>query len=209
MISNAYAAFADLRVIDGDTIIVDGDKVRLEGIDAPEMKQTCLNSNRKNYKCGSQARNALKAMLLSNNLKSFKCNVSGKDRYDRLIGECFIDQVNINEWMVRQGWAMAYLQYSKKYVEQEKSARAEKIGIWQGDFIKPWDWRRGKRLSDNSGAAKNDCKIKGNISSSGEKIYHLPSGQYYERTKINSSKGELWFCSEDEARASGWRKSKR
>tara|TARA_Y100001970_G_scaffold229119_1_gene284119 strand:- start:615 stop:839 length:225 start_codon:yes stop_codon:yes gene_type:complete len=73
----------------------------------------------------------------------------------------------------------------------------------------PWDWRRGKRLESNENSQNGDCKIKGNISSNGEKIFHLPGGTNYSRTKISKEKGELWFCSVAEAIDAGWRKSKR
>ena len=74
--------------------------------------------------------------------------------------------------------------------------------------MKPWEWRRGKRIVANDNAV-GQCRIKGNISRSGERIYHIPGGQYYDRTKINPSKSERWFCSEAEAIAAGWRRSKR
>ena len=85
---------------------------------------------------------------------------------------------------------------------------AARRGIWAGEFVKPWEWRRGKRLAANDNAV-GQCRIKGNISRSGERIYHVPGGQYYDRTKINPSKGEQWFCSEAEAIAAGWRRLKR
>ena len=75
-------------------------------------------------------------------------------------------------------------------------------------FVEPWKWRQGVRLSSEVISTQEGCSIKGNISSSGEKIYHVPGGQYYTRTKINQSKGEKWFCSEQEAKFAGWRKSK-
>ena len=82
----------------------------------------------------------------------------------------------------------------------EKTARKAKKGLWHGDFIKPWDWRKGKRLVATSSTNTNKCKIKGNISSSG-KIYHTQKSNCYTKTKINTSKGECWFCTEVEARA--------
>ena len=82
----------------------------------------------------------------------------------------------------------------------------KKIGIWEGEFVKPWDWRRGVRIYE---AQNVDCKIKGNISSNGEKIYHVPNSKNYLKTKISTSKGERWFCSEKDAQASGWRKPKK
>ena len=135
------------------------------------------------------------------------CEGDTRDRYGRLIGTCFYNKRNINEWMVENGWALAYRYYSKRYVVNEDRAKENKRGIWRGEFVYPWDWRKGSRL--NKETLKSDCSIKGNISSSGERIYHVPGGAYYSRTKITKSKGERYFCTEDEARNSGWRKSKR
>ena len=84
----------------------------------------------------------------TNKLKSkingqiIKCNINGKDRYDRFIAECFKGITNLNSWMVRKGYAVAYIKYSKKYVAQEKSAKKNKLGLWKGTFEKPWDWRK-------------------------------------------------------------------
>ena len=83
--------------------------------------------------------------------------------------------------------------------EGEDVARAGKLGMWRGEFVKPWDWRRGIRLqsgpaTSNKTSAASGCKIKGNISKSG-RIYHVPGNRWYDRTKIDVAKGEKWFCS--------------
>ena len=88
-------------------------------------------------------------------------------------------------------------------------AKLEKRGMWTGRFIEPWKWRKGVRLNLEDKPLAEGCLIKGNISSRGEKIYHLPSGQHYHETKISKFKGEKWFCSEHEAKTAGWRKSKK
>ena len=108
-----------------------------------------------------------------------------------------------------QGLALAYRRYSTAYAGQERSAKAARRGLWRGDFVAPWDWRRGKRLAAAPTARTGACRIKGNISRSGKRIYHVPGGQYYDRTRIDTSRGERWFCSEAEARAAGWRRAKR
>lgn len=99
------------------------------------------------------------------------------------------------------GWALAYQEYSTDYVEQETAARVAGAGIWRGQFVPPWDWRRGERLLSESANdnAPGQCLIKGNISGSGERIYHVPGGRYYDQTRIDPSKGEQWFCTEAEA----------
>ncbi|MBM3359650.1 MAG: thermonuclease family protein, partial [Betaproteobacteria bacterium] len=85
------------------------------------------------------------------------------------------------EAMVREGWALAYRQYSTDYVDEEAQAEAEGAGMWAGTFVAPWDFRHG--TDGAAPAAQGECIIKGNISSSGERIYHVPGGQYYNRTK--------------------------
>ena len=103
---------------------------------------------------------------------------------------------------------MAYRRYSNEFVGEEIEAKKKKVGIWSGTFIEPWKWRKGTRLSSEKILIRVGCPIKGNISSGGEKIYHVPGGQYYAGTKITETKGEKWFCSEKEALSLGWRKSK-
>ena len=114
---------------------------------------------------------------------------------------------------VSQGLALAYRRYSRDYVGEEASARNGRLGMWRGDFIPPWDWRRGERLAGNRSAAKSaagsGCRIKGNIGRDGSRIYHVPGGQFYDRTRIDTSRGERWFCTEVEARGAGWRRSRR
>ena len=106
----------------------------------------------------------------------------------------------------------AYRRYSTQYVAEETVAKVAKRGMWRGAVVAPWEWRKGKRLvgTRNSGhtAASRQgggrCTVKGNIGKSGTRIYHVPGGQFYDRTRIDASKGERWFCTEAEARAAGW-----
>ena len=200
---------AELRVIDGDTIIVDNKKVRLFGIDAPEKAQLCKDSRGNNYKCGILASKKLNDLIFSSSTKTVNCKNIDKDQYGRLISNCWVDEIFINSWMVRNGWALAYKKYSKEFIKEEDEAKIEKSGLWNGQFVEPWNWRKGIRIVKEEVETSNECLIKGNISSSGEKIYHIPGGQYYSRTKISKNKGEKWFCSEKDANKLGWRKSKR
>ena len=200
---------AEVRVIDGDTIFLDNKKVRLFGIDAPEKAQLCQDSNGNNYKCGIVASEKLNELIFSSSNKTVNCDNIDKDQYGRSISNCWVNEIFINSWMVRNGWALAYKRYSKEFIKEETEAKIEKLGVWNGQFVEPWEWRKGIRLNSEKMSSNTDCQIKGNISSSGERIYHVPGGQYYNRTKITMSKGEKWFCSEDEALASGWRRSLR
>ena len=135
------------KVIDGDTINIKNNKIRLFGIDAPERKQQCQKpwlsisflTFKKNYQCGKISTNILKNKI---NNKFIICKSTNKDRYNRFIAECYKDKKNINRWMVLNGYAVAYRKYSKKFVSQENLAKKEKLGLWAGTFEMPWDWRK-------------------------------------------------------------------
>ncbi len=135
----------DIRIIDGDTIRLGKVKVRLHGIDAPETDQTCRNARGEAYPCGKRAT----SVLVLRAAAGVSCEPAGdeQDRYGRMIATCFaVDGTNINAYMVRSGYALAYRKYSEKYVSQEGEARAGRRGMHRGAFVAPWDWRRGKRL---------------------------------------------------------------
>ena len=212
ILAGASAAHADVtgkpRVIDGDTIEIAGERIRLHGIDAPEAKQTCTDKDGKEWRCGQDATFAL-ANLIGDHW--ITCWGDNRDRYGRLIAVCYAGDHDLNAKMVLQGWALAYRRYSTDYVPEEAEAKAARQGLWRGMFTPPWDWRRGQRSTPQASAQgqSSRCPIKGNISRSGERIYHVPGGQYYDRTKVSQGKGERWFCSEEEARAAGWRRTRR
>jgi endonuclease YncB( thermonuclease family) len=188
-------------VTDGDTIKISNSKIRIHGIDAPESKQTCKLPD-ETIRCGALATEAMKKLVNGNKVN---CQQTDTDRYGRVVAICRANGVDVGQRLVQTGWAVAYRRYSTRYVADEDAARAGKLGMWQGEFVKPWDWRRGVRLQLSSAASdKTGCLIKGNISKSG-KIYHVPGSRWYDRTKIDESKGEKWFCSADEAEQAGWR----
>jgi endonuclease YncB( thermonuclease family) len=129
-------------VIDGDTLEIHGQRIRLFGIDAPESLQTCMKGG-KSWRCGTDA-----AFALSNKIgrKPISCETKDKpDRYGRMIAVCRLGDEDLNAWMVRRGWAMAYQQYSKAYVEDEATAREARRGIWASEFTPPWEWRKQDR----------------------------------------------------------------
>ena len=126
-------------IIDGDTVKILNKRIRFHGIDTPEKKQTCIK-NSKEYSCGEEATNALKRKIGG---KSINCKVEDKlDRYKRYIGVCFLENVNLNKWMVRNGYAVAYRRYSKDYIEDENYAKKNKIGLWSSYFILPEKCRK-------------------------------------------------------------------
>ena len=129
-------------ITDGDTIKINNIKIRLYGIDTPEKKQTCLNENHKKYFCGKEATNYLKKLIKN---KTIYCLKKDLDQYGRIIGVCFDNNININAKMVESGWALAYRKFSIDYIKLEEKAQNNKLGLWSGDFIEPWKWRRGNR----------------------------------------------------------------
>jgi endonuclease YncB( thermonuclease family) len=209
------------RIVDGDTLVVDDVKIRLEGIDAPETDQICLDEHAAKWTCGIAARNGVVEHVGG---RSIDCAPSGPDRYGRTLATCSIGGENLNAWIVRQGWALAFLRYSKSYVADEAAAREAQRGLWSGAFIAPWDWRHHSceatvygalavpitartQLCAAASAAEApspDCVIKGNVSRKGECIYHLPGSHAYSEVKMNRP-GKRWFCTEDEAKAAGCR----
>ncbi len=130
-------------VIDGDTIEMRGERIRLGGIDAPESGQFCEDVNGKRWRCGQKSALFLDALV---NQQTIRCEVTGVDRYARKIATCFVTDLNINSAMVYSGHALAYRRYSNRYIPQEDFARQTFVGIWKGRFIFPWDWRKGERL---------------------------------------------------------------
>ena len=139
-------ASADLSgtalIVDGDTITISGNKIRLHGIDTPEKDQVCRDAG-VIWKCGDEATEALREWT---DTKEVRCVGEDKDKYGILIAECFVDGYSLNARLVSEGWALAYRRYSKKYIPQEDEAKAAKKGMWIGEFVAPWDWRRGERL---------------------------------------------------------------
>ena len=136
------------NVTDGDTIKINDQKIRLFGIDAPETKQFCkevylsflIFNFKRDYKCGEKSTSALKKKIKN---KKIRCLVQDKkDRYRRNIGICYLKKQDINSWLVKNGYAIAYRRYSKKYIIDEQFAEDNKLGIWQGTFMEPEKWRR-------------------------------------------------------------------
>jgi endonuclease YncB( thermonuclease family) len=198
-------------VIDGDTLDIHGERIRLNGVDAPESAQICKDAKERSYRCGATTAKALAKFLEEAN--PTRCEFVTRDRYGRFVGDCYrADDNNVARFLVRNGLALDYVQHSKgKYAKEESRAKADRLGLWRGTFTPPWQWRAEQRskIGISGSLPPSDCKIKGNISRKGARIYHLPQQQDYNDTRINERNGERWFCSEEEAKAAGWQPSKR
>lgn len=134
------------RVVDGDTLEIDNTKIRLAGIDAPESGQVCGSAGASVY-CGQQATYELEAFIDRDRVD---CIASGSDRYRRLLAVCSVRGENINQWLVSNGWALAYRKYSNSYVQAETEAQDNGLGIWKYEFIEPWNWRSAQRTYDRA-----------------------------------------------------------
>ena len=131
----------DLRVVDGDTIHLNGEKIRFTGIDTPELKQTCIKEGVINP-CGVTAKEILIEKISDNQVE---CISEGRDRYKRTLAECFVNDESLSSYLVRSGYAFAYRRYSKKFIPDENYAKANQIGMWSMDFDYPWDYRKSKK----------------------------------------------------------------
>jgi len=128
----------DLRVVDGDTIHLNGEKIRFTGIDTPELKQTCIKEG-VIEPCGVTAKEFLIEKIGNNKVN---CISQGKDQYKRTLAECFVNGESLSSYLVRSGYGFAYRRYSKKFIPDEDYAKANKIGMWSMDFQYPWDYRK-------------------------------------------------------------------
>jgi endonuclease YncB( thermonuclease family) len=207
--SAAAAPFSGIgKAIDGDSLTVDAKEVRLHGIDAPEFNQTCKKAAL-NWACGSEAYDRLSRLVTG---KEVRCTEIGKDQYGRTLGRCTVGAVDVNRTMVTTGYAVAFRRYSMEYISAEESAKAGKRGIWAGTFEMPSNVRHAEEapvaaperpVTPKPQRVTGGCNIKGNHSRRGDWIYHLPGMPYYDKTVP-----ERMFCSEAEARAEGFRKSR-
>jgi endonuclease YncB( thermonuclease family) len=203
---------------DGDSFKVNGQRVRLFGIDAPEFDQTCQRAG-SDWQCGQAATEALSKLVVG---KDVRCLAAGTDQYDRILARCTVGALDVNRFMVANGFAVAFRRYSNDYVGAEETAKANRRGIWAGTFTMPSEVRadRASRPASVSGRREESrlkpfvrsratasetnygCRIKGNRNRRGQWIYHLPGMPYYDRTRA-----EDIFCSEADARAAGYRRA--
>ena len=153
--AHAQTLSGPARVVDGDTLEVQGQKVRLHGIDAPEIRQVCQRAEWNGHcqciedtawACGASARRHLEELIAR---RPVTCTQTDTDRYGRMVARCFVGHphthIDLGGWMVRQGHAVAYVKYSRDYLPQEAIARGARLGLWSGTFVPPAAWRKGRR----------------------------------------------------------------
>lgn len=192
------------RVVDGDTFSVGAEPVRLWGVDAPEGRQVCQNAQGEGYACGDVARDQLVGLI---GRRAVRCEVRDRDPYGRAVARCLAGSTDLGEAMVRAGWAVDYVQFSRgAYTSAEAEARQARRGLWAGRFETPSTWRSDARQARPApaGPPQSGCVIKGNINAKGRRIFHVPGQEDYAATRIDTSKGERWFCSAADAQSAGW-----
>jgi endonuclease YncB( thermonuclease family) len=222
---------AEASIADGNTLILDGAIYRLDGIEAPQTDQTCLDEKGAAWTCGVSARDRLLEYV---GKRDVRCTDRGADSIYRKqrVGECFVagEATSLNHWMVQQGWALNADRSAKgRFKADRDNASAQRAGLWKGCFVSPEDlrrftistsallgagcpksnnWRIRETLFPEYPAMPAGCDIKGRVGLRSQAagyrgIYHLPSCRSYART----SQPHRWFCSEQEAQAAGYRKS--
>ena len=145
-IFSSQALADNLKVIDGDTIILNGEKIRFSGIDAPERKQVCYLNEKKVF-CGELSKEKLKEKIGTDSISCER--EKNKDRYGRTVAECFVNSESLSKFMVRSGYAFDWPRYSKKkYAVDEEYAKANKLGLWIMKFEYPWEWR--EKIRENN-----------------------------------------------------------
>ena len=197
------------RVIDGDTVeLEDGRKLRYIGIDTPELVHPD-----KATECFAKEAMEENKRLVDGKTVRLESDVSETDRYGRLLRYVYVENTMVNDTLVRQGFAHAStyppdVKYNQQFLEAEKEARENSRGLWSDCNTTNITNKPIPTNTTNEESGNAQCTIKGNISSSGEKIYHVSGCGSYEKTSIDESKGEQWFCTEDDAFTAGWRKAK-
>ena len=193
-----------VQVIDGDTFIVQGVRVRLHGIDAPETDQTCRTEQGTIWACGAWVTQTVKKRYAGGRAE---CEPMDIDRYGRTVARCWIGGQDVARQLVVEGMAFAYRKYAMDYDDEDRAAARADRGLHASRMQTPSQFRKtravGRIPPDRS------CAIKGNISSKGTRIYHSPGQRDYERTGIRIERGERWFCSAAQAEAAGWRAARR
>jgi endonuclease YncB( thermonuclease family) len=196
-------------VTDGDSLNIGSTRIRLHAVDAPEGRQPCQR-NGAPWRCGEAAAAKLRELVGTGQIV---CTKTDTDNYGRTVAICSNGSADLGRELVLAGLALAYRQFGDDYVDEEAQARAARRGVWAGTFTPPWDWRRDPQAESRPSVREpaepggnGDCLIKGNISrNNDQRIYHVPGSPSYAQTVIDASRGERWFCTEDEARAAGWR----
>jgi endonuclease YncB( thermonuclease family) len=196
-VAHAKTEAAALRVIDGDTIEVDGRVVQLFGIDAPELGQACRRDGKLD-RCGLHAAFALRKLLFaSESPLACEAQPDGSE-------VCRLGHEDVSVVLLHQGYATALAGAFVDYQDAQAAAKNAGLGIWGGDFVPPEEWRAGKRLPVREGEEPETCPIKAVVGVGDTHFYYVPTEEDYESITLHPERGDRNFCSDDEARADDW-----
>ena len=210
--SDSFETAKVVRVIDGDTIIIDRgqgeERLRYLGVDTPETVHPSQPTG-----CFGRESAQFNQALVEGKTVRLERDISDVDRYDRLLRYVYVEDVLVNLALVQGGYAQVVtyppdVRYVETFRTAETAARSQQLGLWGSVCAGVYEPDRRPRTSGGQIAPDASCIIKGNISqTSGERIYHVPGCEYYEQTQITEIAGEQWFCTEQAAEQAGWRKA--
>jgi endonuclease YncB( thermonuclease family) len=192
----------EVTVIDGDTVLVDGEPVQLYGIDAPELGQLC-DANGNLQPCGVQAALALQK-LLTMGKSSFHCSPWTGGDPTEVVGAkveiCEVGDEDVGQVMLHGGYSVALPGSFPDYAEAQEQAQQASLGLWHSKFVMPWLWRQGERLP----GGQTDCNVRTVIGEHDERLYYVPTDPGYDQVAVDPDRGDALLCSDEEARQAGW-----
>ena len=186
--------------IKGDSLRIGDEIIKLSGIEAPESKQPCFKSNGRRWDCSGAATSALGRLVRG---RTVACSGSGTDESGFRLATCTADEIDLSAELVRGGHVFAQSGLFASYTGDESTAREAKAGLWQGETVRPQEWRE-RVWEEAKRTAPDGCPIKGFVRAS-SRLYAMPWSDGYQGAKVRTVRGERWFCSEDDARAAGFR----
>jgi endonuclease YncB( thermonuclease family) len=196
-----------IQVVDGDTLQIDGHLVQLYGIDAPELGQLCDRGDDL-WACGRESALYLQKQVSFEGPPALCTPWEGEPKLkadaEIVIGICQIGPKDVGLTMVDNGYALALPGSFPDYQRAEAQAREAKLGVWQTDFVPPWEWREGRGAETRASDWARNCIIKGVIGPAGERTYYVPTDNEYDEVSVDPGRGGRRFCSDEEARAEGW-----
>jgi endonuclease YncB( thermonuclease family) len=142
-------------IIDGDTLEIHGNRIRLWGVDAPESDQLCRGEDSLQYRCGAKAANELDAFI---DKRPVSCIPISLDQYGRTVATCSVGGVDLGEWLVRNGFALDWPEYSRgQYGDIQREAEHAGRGMWEGSYVEPWLFRVCVRQGGKPGDCSDDA----------------------------------------------------